>query len=408
MVSVTLTGALWTIFLLICSINEAEQKVFLAKENADEILGRHKRANSRGEEMLTGNIERECIEEVCNYEEAREVFKDTYNTDVFWSMYIDGDQCSPNPCLNGGVCADSVGRYDCICKAGFSGGRCETDNTQCLGNCNQFCKPGYKSYACFCAEGYELEKRDRNKCKAVVDFPCGKAKKPSSWNPVSPLCTEEECPWQVELKNEESKTFCNGVILSNKAVLTTASCASKFANFRVFVGKQQKQVLYIKTINLHPRYRKNSYENDLAVVKLREEITFKKAVVPPCLPEKDFAENVLMKAGQKAKASSWQKDGDTFSELLLNIQGLNYEPLDWCQQKHNFTITSKMFCVQADNENGLCKSSPGSPLITSHKDFSYLTGILIAAPSEYNCRNGYVYFKISRYLSWLKPLLRGA
>ncbi|MGH0117091.1 UNVERIFIED_CONTAM: hypothetical protein FKN15_030936 [Acipenser sinensis] len=38
----------------------------------------------------------------------------------------DGDQCSPNPCLNGGVCADSVGRYDCICKAGFSGDRCET------------------------------------------------------------------------------------------------------------------------------------------------------------------------------------------------------------------------------------------------------------------------------------------
>lgn len=44
---------------------------------------------------------------------------------------------------------------------------------------------------------------------------------------------------KVELKNEESKTFCNGVILSNKAVLTTASCTSKFANFRVFVGKLQ-------------------------------------------------------------------------------------------------------------------------------------------------------------------------
>lgn len=32
------------------------------------------------EEMLQGNLERECIEEICSYEEAREYFEDTAKT----------------------------------------------------------------------------------------------------------------------------------------------------------------------------------------------------------------------------------------------------------------------------------------------------------------------------------------
>lgn len=42
---------------------------------------RSKRANMfLVEEMLQGNLERECIEEICSYEEAREYFEDTAKT----------------------------------------------------------------------------------------------------------------------------------------------------------------------------------------------------------------------------------------------------------------------------------------------------------------------------------------
>lgn len=46
---------------------------------------RSKRANMfLVEEMLQGNLERECIEEICSYEEAREYFEDTAKTVRPW------------------------------------------------------------------------------------------------------------------------------------------------------------------------------------------------------------------------------------------------------------------------------------------------------------------------------------
>ena len=41
----------------------------------------------------------------------------------------DGNECSPDPCQNGGTCVDLVGSYRCDCKTGYSGTNCETGVT---------------------------------------------------------------------------------------------------------------------------------------------------------------------------------------------------------------------------------------------------------------------------------------
>ncbi len=38
----------------------------------------------------------------------------------------DIDDCSPDPCLNGGTCSDLVDGYSCACAAGYTGTNCET------------------------------------------------------------------------------------------------------------------------------------------------------------------------------------------------------------------------------------------------------------------------------------------
>lgn len=54
--------------------------MFIQKENADKFLARAKRANSFLEEIKQGNIERECNEERCSKEEAREAFENQEKT----------------------------------------------------------------------------------------------------------------------------------------------------------------------------------------------------------------------------------------------------------------------------------------------------------------------------------------
>ena len=39
---------------------------------------------------------------------------------------IDVDECSSNPCLNGGFCTDQVNGYACSCQPGYAGARCQT------------------------------------------------------------------------------------------------------------------------------------------------------------------------------------------------------------------------------------------------------------------------------------------
>lgn len=52
----------------------------LSQNRASQFLSRHRRANSLFEESKKGNLERECIEELCNKEEAREIFENQPET----------------------------------------------------------------------------------------------------------------------------------------------------------------------------------------------------------------------------------------------------------------------------------------------------------------------------------------
>ncbi|XP_063771931.1 coagulation factor X-like [Pseudophryne corroboree] len=149
--------------------------VFIGREKAHHVL--QKRANNFLEEILPGNLERECYEETCSKEEAREIFKSQEKTTEFWFHYKDLSPCKENPCINGGICQQYHYTYTCLCPPRYTGRHCENVRYECWynnGGCWQYCTDTARSLSvkCSCARGYTLEE-DGKKCVISDRFPCG-------------------------------------------------------------------------------------------------------------------------------------------------------------------------------------------------------------------------------------------
>ncbi|XP_010011624.1 PREDICTED: coagulation factor VII-like [Nestor notabilis] len=166
--------------LLMCSIHSScpfAYSVFMRKDEAHEVLKVHKRANYFLEEIRPGNLERECNEEKCSFEEAKEIFHSQEKTMEFWFNYKGLNPCNTNPCNNGGVCKIRHYNYFCICPPKFGGDNCEKEKFECWyknGGCWQYCRDSSSAFhvVCSCAKDYTLHE-DGKRCVQAAPFPCG-------------------------------------------------------------------------------------------------------------------------------------------------------------------------------------------------------------------------------------------
>ncbi|KAJ8003417.1 hypothetical protein DPEC_G00148100 [Dallia pectoralis] len=199
------TGLLASGSLVILLLVPWSNNLSLSPEEANQFLRRQRRAYQVFEETKQGHLERECVEERCSKEEAREVFENDPETDYFYPKYLAcvekfgdadkkkqdlitcihniPDQCSPPPCNPQGTvrCEDQKGDFQCHCFTGWTGLRCEKDVNECVqgnGRCDHGCNNTLGSYRCFCRHGYALV--ERHKCFDVDECldvgVCGTAK----------------------------------------------------------------------------------------------------------------------------------------------------------------------------------------------------------------------------------------
>uniref|UniRef100_A0A8C5BJT4 Growth arrest-specific 6 n=1 Tax=Gadus morhua TaxID=8049 RepID=A0A8C5BJT4_GADMO len=161
--------------------------VSLTREQASVFLSRPRRAYQVFEETKQGHLERECVEERCSKEEAREVFENQPETDYFYPKYLGKssftghpfifdipDQCSPSPCHPRGSvrCEDRKGDFLCHCFTGWTGAHCDKDVNECAeknAGCEHACNNTLGSYHCSCHHGYKLV--NRHTCQDVDE--CG-------------------------------------------------------------------------------------------------------------------------------------------------------------------------------------------------------------------------------------------
>ncbi|XP_004441700.1 coagulation factor IX isoform X1 [Diceros bicornis minor] len=421
----------------------AECTVFLDRENATKILTRPKRYNSgKLEEFVRGNLERECIEEKCSFEEAREVFENTEKTTEFWKQYVDGDQCESNPCLNGGMCKDDINSYECWCQPGFEGKNCELYATCSIknGRCKQFCKNSADNKViCSCTAGYRLAE-DQKSCEPAVPFPCGRVSvshaslKPTRaetifsnmdsenstevgtiWDNITRVVGGENAkpgqfPWQV-LLNGKIDAFCGGSIINEKWVVTAAHCIEPGVKITVVAGEHNteetdhtEQTRNVIRAIPHHSYNAtvNKYNHDIALLELDKPLTLNSYVTPICIADREYT-TIFLKFGS-GYVSGW---GRVFhrgrSASILQYLKVPLVDRATCLRSTKFTIYNNMFCA-GFHEGGKdsCQGDSGGPHVTEVEGTSFLTGI-ISWGEECAVKGKYgIYTKVSRYVNWIK------
>ncbi|XP_062036370.1 vitamin K-dependent protein C [Lepus europaeus] len=423
--------------------------VFASREHAHHVLRIHKRANSFLEELRPSSLERECVEEVCDFEEAKEIFQSVDDTLVFWYTYVDGDQCAALPsehpcssqCCGHGTCADSIGGFSCQCHGGWEGSFCqyEVRFSNCSvdnGGCAHYCLEEETGRSCSCAPGYELAD-DHLQCEPAVRFPCGRLgwkriekkrgnvkrdlEQVDEMDQVDPrlidgkLTRRGDSPWQVILLDSKKKLACGAVLIHASWVLTAAHCMEEPKKLFVRLGeydlrrKERWELdLNIQEVLIHPNYSRSTTDNDIALLRLAQPATLSQTIVPICLPDNGLAERELMQAGQETVVTGWgyhssrEKEAKRNRTFILNFITVPVAPHNECVQVMSNTISENMLCagILGDRRDA-CDGDSGGPMVASFRGTWFLVGLVSWGEGCGDLNNYGVYTKVSRYLDWI-------
>jgi len=190
---------MWWLVLLPSLVASTAQE---DKRDANAFLVRTRRANGFGfEEMKAADKERECVEEVCDVNEANELLQNPQKAERFIRKMR--NQCEQKQCYEDGTqdCINSWGERKCICKPGWTSDDCSLNIDECKEHLEQMkadktlepmckndgecydanpndnprgfrcrCKPGWTGVFCEidineCVDGYDGKHKGINPCK---------------------------------------------------------------------------------------------------------------------------------------------------------------------------------------------------------------------------------------------------
>ncbi|XP_065736493.1 vitamin K-dependent protein C isoform X3 [Phocoena phocoena] len=421
------------LFVTIWGVSSAPappDSVFSSHRRAHQVLRIRKRANTFLEELRPGSLERECTEETCEFEEAREIFQNMEDTMAFWSKYHDGDQCAApppehpcdSPCCGRGTCIDGLGGFRCDCAQGWEG-------RFCLQGEGQRAEKGGRH--CRCAPGYRLGD-DHLLCEPKVTFPCGRPgkrmeKKRKNLKRDADQVDQEgqldprliggqeagwgESPWQVILLDSKKKLACGAVLVHVSWVLTAAHCLDDRKKLIVRLGeydlrRQEKwQVdLDIKEVFVHPNYTKSTSDNDIALLHLARPATLSQTIVPICLPDSGLSERELTQVGQETVVTGWgyRSEAKRNRTFVLNFVRVPLVSRNMCVLAMQNKISENMLCAGIlGDPRDACEGDSGGPMVVSFRGTWFLVGLVSWGEGCGRLNNYGVYTKVSRYLDWI-------
>lgn len=418
------------VIVALWSASVVSMSVFSDPPKAHMLL-RSRRANSFLEELKPASMERECVEEKCDFEEAREIFQTREATLEFWTVYTDGNQCQSNMCDHGS-CVDLYQAYACRCNKGYEGRFCNQlqTATNCSvnnGDCDHDCSESDDGQrrSCRCLTGYKLDDNHK-KCVPKGSSSCGQLlisrssysqpmEGPQPWMVGGEVGKKGESPWQVLLLNARGRFHCGGVLIDESWVLTAAHCLENNLRFRVRLGDYERirdegteVTLRVTKTFKHPDYESRTVNNDIALLRLETPAPFSEYIVPVCLPSREMAERVLHLNGTVTVVTGWGKedlDSSRYSSALNVIKVPLVSHSICARQMFPHNISDNVLCAGIlGQRKDACEGDSGGPMVTLYRDTWFLVGLVSWGDGCGKEDKLGIYTKVSNYNDWISKV----
>ncbi|XP_005185365.1 CLIP domain-containing serine protease B8 [Musca domestica] len=252
----------------------------------------------------------------------------------------------------------------------------------------------------------------------------------------------DEFPWLALLVYNTNEYGCSGALIDDRHVLTAAHCVNgeayrekkglKYVRLGEFNVRTEPDCIEepnylscadaamdmsVEKITVHPDYKDYSFNklDDIAVIRLKNPVSFTHFVMPICLPNR--TEDSPFEKDQMFSVSGWGRT-DFFNKYFVNIPSpiklklrIPLMPRENCTKVldlYGIRLGPKQLCAGGEHAKDTCAGDSGGPLMFFDRKHSRWVTYGIVSFGFTQCGlTGHpaVYTNVADYTDWIRKTI---